>query len=131
MKNTTIKVDDMIQYIRNYPNQKLLMPENTFLTQKQREIKITTMNPMDHSLMDRYFKIFIKKYKKYIVMDSNTTTNLSDYGKNYWNQMLNTQKSNTIKNIHQTLLNSRKQVIIIPWPTNVEFKKQWPLLVVQ
>ena len=66
-----------------------------------------------------------------MVMDSNTTNNLREYGKHYWNQMINTQKSNSIKNIHQALLNSRKKVIIIPWPTNIEFKKQWSLLVVQ
>ena len=64
-------------------------------------------------------------------MDSNTTNNLREYGKQYWNQMLKTQKSNSIKNIYQALLNSIQKVIIIPWSTNVEFKKKWSLLVVQ
>ena len=111
MNSNTIEVNDMIQYIRNYPNQKVLIPETILLTQKQ-ETQITNTKPMDHSLMDRYFKIFIKKYVKYLYMDSNTANNLREYGNYYWKQMINAQKSNSIKNIHKGLLNSKEKLLL-------------------
>lgn len=107
-------------------------------------IKLNAEISMPTNIMNDYFKLFMKKYKKYIVMDTHISKNLAQFGKQYWKQQVDSEHYNQIQTINKALITNsvststkNKKIIVIPWcdiSTNSKIQdthKSWSLIILQ